>query len=158
METRITEMDFNGDLKSIVNQVLIMMAADGVQTVFFRISEHEEPYIKMNITTYQINPGLLVNGETEIKSAKAAFSRVLSYAKLKQSFPFIMVTIRKDTIQLLGQELGKTSWEVEVRFSPIDFPWIIDGNGDNYAKLENVTDQTIYVWSIDYSEGISLDK
>lgn len=159
METRITEMDFNGDLKSIVNQVLIMMAADGVQTVFFRISEHEEPYIKMNITTYQnysiydlLNPGLLVNGETEIKSAKAAFSRVLSYAKLKQSFPFIMVTIRKDTIQLLGQELGKTSWEVEVRFSPIDFPWIIDGNGDNYAKLENVTDQTIYVWSIDYSE------
>ena len=95
----------------------------------------------------------MVNGETEIKSAKAAFSRVLSYAKLKQSFPFIMVTIRKDTIQLLGQELGKTSWEVEVRFSPIDFPWIIDGNGDNYAKLENVTDQTVYVWSIDYSEG-----
>lgn len=38
MKTRITEMDFNGDLKSIVNQVLIMMAADGVQTVFFRIS------------------------------------------------------------------------------------------------------------------------
>lgn len=45
METRITEMDFNGDLKSIVNQVLIMMAEDGVQTVFFRISEEDEPHI-----------------------------------------------------------------------------------------------------------------
>lgn len=41
METRITEMGFNGDLKSIVNQVLIMMAADGDDDITYDIAPIE---------------------------------------------------------------------------------------------------------------------
>jgi hypothetical protein len=155
MEVKLGQLNYDCTFKQFIEQLIIALKAEEIDYLFKseiggRHGENQ-PTIVMIVQSaaLKISEKFFVQ-MVYTKTAMQKF--VIKTRQFEKNYPFVYFQVIKRTIEIPGNDYGVDMYTFKMTLSPVQFPFIIDGEEEKKVHQMKDPNRHIYVRVIDYTQ------
>lgn len=154
MEVKLDQLNYDCTFKQFIEQLLIALKAEEINYLFKSEIEgrhgENQPTIVMIAQSAVLKVSEKIFQMVYTKTAMQEF--VIKIRQFEKNYPFVYFQVIKRTIEIPGNDYGVDMYTFKMILSPVQFPFIIDGEeGKKVHQMKN-PNRHIYVRVIDYTQ------
>lgn len=155
MEVKLDQLNYDCTFKQFIEQLLIALRAEEIDYLFkFEIDgRHGENQPTIVMIAQSAALKVSENSFVQMVYTKTAMQGfVIKTHQFKKNYPFVYFQVIKRTIEIPGNDYGVNMYTFKMILSPVQFPFIIDGEEEKKVHQIKDPNRHIYVLVIDYTQ------
>lgn len=155
MEVKLDQLNYDCTFKQFIEQLIIALKAEEIDYLFK--SEIGERHGENQLTIVMIAQSAALkvseNSFVQMVYTKTAMQEfVIKTRQFEKNYPFVYFQVIKRTIEIPGNDYGVDMYTFKMVLSPVQFPFIIDGEEEKKVHQIKDPNRHIYVRVIDYTQ------
>jgi hypothetical protein len=161
MEVKLDQLNYDCTFKQFIEQLIIALKAEEIDYLFKSEIEgrhgENQPTIVMiaQSAALKVSENFRVseNSFVQMIYTKTAMQKfVIKTRQFEKNYPFVYFQVIKRTIEIPGNDYGVDMYTFKMTLSPVQFPFIIDGEEEKKVHQMKDPNRHIYVRVIDYTQ------
>lgn len=155
MEVKLGQLNYDCTFKQFIEQLIIALKAEEIDYLFKSEIKGRHGENKPTIVMIAQSAALKVSEKIFVqmvytKTAMQEF--VIKTCQFEKNYPFVYFQVIKRTIEIPGNDYGVDMYTSKMILSPVQFPFIIDGEEEKKVHQTKDPNRHIYVRVIDYTQ------
>lgn len=154
MEVKLDQLNYDCTFKQFIEQLIIALKAEEIDYLFKSEIEGRHGENQPTIVMIAQSAALKVseNSFVQMVYTKIAMQEfVIRTRQFEKNYPFVYFQVIKRTIEIPGNDYGVDMYTFKMILSPVQFPFIIDGEEEKKVHQIKDPNRHIYVRVIDYT-------
>ena len=155
MEVKLDQLNYDCTFKQFIEQLIIALKAEEIDYLFKSEIEGRHGENQPTIVMIAQSAALKVseNSFVQMVYTKTAMQKfVIRTRQFEKNYPFVYFQVIKRTIEIPGNDYGVDMYTFKMILSPVQFPFIIDGEEEKKVHQMKDPNIHIYVRVIDYTQ------
>lgn len=155
MEVKLDQLDYDCTFKQFIEQLIIALKAEEIDYLFKSEIEGRHGENQPTIVMIAQSAALKVSEKNFVQMVytKTAMQKfVIKIRQFEKNYPFVYFQVIKRTIEIPGNDYGVDMYTFKMILSPVQFPFIIDGEEEKKVHQTKDPNRHIYVRVIDYTQ------
>lgn len=155
MEVKLDQLNYDCTFKQFIEQLLIALKAEEIDYLFKSEIEGRHDENQPTIVMIAQSTVLKVSEKSfvQVVYTKTAMQEfVIKTRQFEKNYPFVYFQVIKRTIEIPGNDYGVDMYTFKMILSPVQFPFIIDGEEEKKVHQMKDPNRHIYVRVIDYTQ------
>lgn len=155
MEVKLDLLDYDCTFKQFIEQLIIVLKAEEIDYLFKSEIEGRHGENQPTIVMITQSAALKVSEKSFVQMVytKTAMQKfVIKTRQFEKNYPFVYFQVIKRTIEIPGNDYGVDMYTFKMILSPVQFPFIIDGEEEKKVHQTKDPNRHIYVRVIDYTQ------
>lgn len=155
MEVKLDQLNYDCTFKQFIEQLIIALKAEEIDYLFKSEIEGRSGENQLTIVMIAQSAALKVseNSFVQMVYTKTAMQEfVIKTRQFEKNYPFVYFQVIKRTIEIPGNDYGVDMYTFKMVLSPVQFPFIIDGEEEKKVHQIKNPNRHIYVRVIDYTQ------
>lgn len=156
MEVKLDQLNYDCTFKQFIEQLIIALKAEEIDYLFKSEIEgrhgENQPTIVMIAQSAALKVSEKKNFVQMVYTKTAMQKFVIKTRQFEKNYPFVYFQVIKRTIEIPGNDYGVDMYTFKMILSPVQFPFIIDGEEEKKVHQTKDPNRHIYVRVIDYTQ------
>lgn len=155
MEVKLDQLNYDCTFKQFIEQLIIALKAEEIDYLFKSEIEGRHGENQPTIVMIAQSAALKVSEKSFVQMVytKIAMQKfVIKTRQFEKNYPFVYFQVIKRTIEIPGNDYGVDMYTFKMILSPVQFPFIIDGEEEKKVHQTKDPNRHIYVRVIDYTQ------
>lgn len=155
MEVKLDQLNYDCTFKQFIEQLIIALKAEEIDYLFKSEIEGRHGENQPTIVMIAQSAALKVSEKSFVQMVytKIAMQKfVIKTHQFEKNYPFVYFQVIKRTIEIPGNDYGVDMYTFKMILSPVQFPFIIDGEEEKKVHQTKDPNRHIYVRVIDYTQ------
>lgn len=154
MEVKLDQLNYDCTFKQFIEQLMVALKAEEIDYLFTSEIEGKHGENKPTIVVIAQSAALKVSERDACQmsyTTPAMQKFVIKTRQFEKNYPFVYFQVFKRTIEILENEFGVEMYTFKMTMSPVQFPFIIDGEEEKNVHQMKDPNRHIYVRVVDYT-------
>lgn len=155
MEVKLDQLNYDCTFKQFIEQLIIALKAEEIDYLIKSEIEGRHGENQPTIVMIAQSAALKVSEKSFVQMVytKTAMQKfVIKTRQFEKNYPFVYFQVIKRTIEIPGNDYGVDMYTFKMILSPVQFPFIIDGEEEKKVHQTKDPNRHIYVRVIDYTQ------